>query len=392
MCIFCFLDKQYQKKLREEAQSMSNRHEQCLDLYKKIYLKEFSNSLKKDVCINHNKLCSLKEKVEKLDLKKLGEVFEVFKNSYLSWINNNSSDAKKMICNFFEDNNLFKEENLENILMFRARKSDEKLKTTDMFHIPFTKRNLIKNQRYSLIGRPMLYLGFTPKYIFKELNCNESDSLYISGFYIKKECTLSVFDFRYNLSFLIENDSDFFIDKMDKTDSVDDSKFEMEILLSIASSICSFKKNGEFFSEEYVLPQIVSEIICGEGFDGLLYTSSKTEESSITTSFLDANLVLFTKYDNSRTYDSTYEYDNYILNKMFITNPVNILDLKEEKYKNAVDMIKITNFLKEYIIMLPGNLLKESILNASNRNYAKTILEKNIYFFLIYDIFLKYAI
>ena len=38
-----------------------------------------------------------------------------------------------------------------------------------MFHIPFTKRNLIKNQRYSLIGRPMLYLGFTPKYIFKEL-------------------------------------------------------------------------------------------------------------------------------------------------------------------------------------------------------------------------------
>ena len=118
MCIFCFFDKQNQKKLREEAQLISNRHEQCLDLYKKIYIKEYSNSLKKNVCANHNNLCFLKEKVEKLNQHKIEEVFEAFKNSYLSWINNNSSDSKKIIRKLFEDNNLFKEENLENILMF----------------------------------------------------------------------------------------------------------------------------------------------------------------------------------------------------------------------------------------------------------------------------------
>lgn len=389
MCIFCFLDKQNQKVLRKKAEALSNSYEQSLDIYKKIYIEDYKKELNKNICIEYTRLKAQKDCIKEIDINKIEKVFDVFKDVYISWINNNTSNSKEKVLNFFKENNLLEEIDLNNVLMFRARKSEEELKSIDMLHIPFTKRFLIKNQRYSLSGRPMLYLGFTPKYIFKEINCNYENSVYISGFYLKEDCHLKVFDFRYNLSFLINDELNPIFNKQEK-ETLNKNNFEVEIIRSIAASICSFEKKGEYFSEEYVLPQIISEVISDEKYDGLLYTSSKTVESSKISPFIDANLVLFTKYDKNRIYDPLYAYDNDIIQKMFITNPVNILDFKGEKYNTFFDMREIKDRLTEFIMEIPGSMLKEAILNVETKHYAEETLEKEIFFLIIYEILLKY--
>ena len=113
-------------------------------------------------------------------------------------------------------------------------------------------------------------------------------------------------------------------------------------------------------------------------------------ESSKISPFIDANLVLFTKYDKNRIYDPLYAYDNDIIQKMFITNPVNILDFKGEKYNTFFDMREIKDRLTEFIMEIPGSMLKEAILNVETKHYAEETLEKEIFFLIIYEILLKY--
>ena len=46
-----------------------------------------------------------------------------------------------------------------------------------MFHIPFNKRYLIGNQRYSLTGQPMLYIGSSVIDVAKEIDVKDINNL-----------------------------------------------------------------------------------------------------------------------------------------------------------------------------------------------------------------------
>ena len=56
MCVFCFLNKENQKSLRDRAQISTDRFEHTLSFYKKIYLEGLNSELDEPVCEIHKKM------------------------------------------------------------------------------------------------------------------------------------------------------------------------------------------------------------------------------------------------------------------------------------------------------------------------------------------------
>jgi hypothetical protein len=77
----------------------------------------------------------------------------------------------------------------------RTAASDGELSRKDMFHLPFEKRRMVKNQRYSIAGLPCLYLGSSIWICREELGRSSLDSLSISRFRITDKVV--VLDFQY---------------------------------------------------------------------------------------------------------------------------------------------------------------------------------------------------
>ena len=126
-------------------------------------------------------------------------------------------------------------------LLFRARKkpvNDQDIK--EYFHIPFSMRHQVANQRFSLAGQPMLYFGSSVLAIAKELDLKTSE-MSIAAFlpsysvYFKKR----VFDLTNYFGNLIENTLPAFISGgvNHKYDVNDISK---DIHKAILAYVCTF--------------------------------------------------------------------------------------------------------------------------------------------------------
>lgn len=123
---------------------------------------------------------------------------------------------------------------------FRARGNETGFlyNKEEMFHIPFDKRYLVGNQRYSISGLPCLYLGGSPYVCWEELRrpdyqkCNHSgfktnEAVYVYDFCLPKELK-SLFDVR-------------------------------RAALILACSIPADSKH--VFKDEYILPQCIFQAI-----------------------------------------------------------------------------------------------------------------------------------
>lgn len=387
MCIFCFLSKKNQKILRNKAQLATDRFEHCLNFYKKIYIEGFKAHIHDNLCEKHSHLTEELQLLKEMSIEDILKVFNIFEKAYMKWINNDSSESRKIIEEYLETNHLFKEVSLVDKLMFRARFSDVRLSHWDMFHIPFNKRYFINNQRYSLVGRPMLYLGFSPKYVLEEIGYKEDDkNCYISAFYLKDKENLNVCDFRYHFF-----ETDQMVDKLtEDKENLTKESLEQKLYLCIIASICSFKKRSKdssIFCEEYVLPQILSEIVNSKKeFDGLLYTSTKSDEES-ENPFFDANAVIFTKYNEDKSQDVTYTYDRDLYNKFEITTAKKVEDISDE-YEDIVTETFKNVSSPDYIDKLTPFLMSEltNVLSNKYMNHEEFKLGYNIHKSVLYEI------
>ena len=83
--------------------------------------------------------------------------------------------------------------------LYRVRSDRSEFKIPergDIFHVPFEKRRLVGNQRYSIAGLPCLYLGSSLWICWEELGRPALDSLWVSRFRIVK--SVSVLDFQFS--------------------------------------------------------------------------------------------------------------------------------------------------------------------------------------------------
>lgn len=391
MCIICFLEDTFQYKLRKSAQLKTDRFEHSLIEYKLLFLDGFINN-KLDICDNHNTQNNnlIRESLSEIDVKEIDIFFDDLYDSYLYWI-----DSKPVLA-MDKINSLLTTKNMEvnniclpNLTYFRGRCDSNFISHWDMFHIPYNKRYLINNQRYSLVGQPLLYLCTSPYCVIKELNTTEK--VKISSFRLNNfdDNNIKLFDNTNPFIELINKNNDTGIIKQTNSLLMDNEfikkeNFKVYFYKLILSSCCSFeinnKQENSHFIEEYILPQLLSQILKERGLKGIIYTSTKSFNDKIINMNYNLfikfykNYCLFTDYSKEKSYDQTYVYDRELYNRFNISTPLNWDSKFEDDYCNINDSIEYINnriFNIDYIDINDLNLIHD--INESLIIYADFI-------------------
>lgn len=202
------------------------------------------------------------------------------------------------------------------------------------FHIPTNKRHLIRNQRFSFSGIPILYVGESLATVFYELGANnlEEKRIAIATFNYNQFATLHInsdwenFKSRskvYNITntiYEVINDIFFKIIERGANIGIISSIIALppKAILRffrkfILSQICTFPKKilikDQHFVEEYVFPQLLTEAIKGHKYDGIVYPSTKFFDKKVDfgkgwhSKIFQANIAMFTHYNPYLVYD-----------------------------------------------------------------------------------------
>lgn len=385
-CFIEFLSDNYQKKLRLLAQGRSERYEKTIDTYKEMFIVHWKNA----ICKCENYKCRYRESCEYLESiyknineNQIRDFFDTLKSIYLMWIDAKSSEAIDSYKDLLQKYKLlnFETYSNENNIYFKGRQSNQVLTTWDMFHIPFNKRYLINNQRYSLTGQPIIYLGKSIIDIAEELEIDDITKFKVSTIQLKDNMRL--YDLRNNLyDDIIDIDFNLFLGIECETHK------EENFFRIILSSVSSFQKKQELkgftFCEEYVLPQLLAQIIKNSNYDGIIYYSTKkfeklTFEKKKLGYTLDdilyedceykENLALFTDINTEHVYDKSL-YD--------------IIDISV-----PIDILKIENITIDELKQLQNDILDTNnqekvskadiIVSAYTRVYNKMELSGEEY-------------
>ncbi len=125
----------------------------------------------------------------------------------------------------------------------RERKRGEEFSVLDMFHIPLDKRGIVSTQRYSCPGYPCLYLGNSVYACWEEMRRPTFDSLMFSAYKTKQ--SFGVFDLRIP-------------DEVDYQDDMVKTLKRIPIVLACSIVV---KNPDDVFKPEYIIPQLLTEII-----------------------------------------------------------------------------------------------------------------------------------
>ena len=104
----------------------------------------------------------------------------------------------------------------------------------EMFHIPYDKRHLVGNQRYSLSGLPCLYLGGSAYICWEELGRKDFNTTNFCGYSLKND--IKMFDFLLPMA-------------------ISDSSQIERIVLVLACSLSAARES--LFKPDYILSQCI---------------------------------------------------------------------------------------------------------------------------------------
>lgn len=158
----------------------------------------------------------------------------------------------------------------------------------ELFHIPLKKRGIVRTQRYSTPGYPCLYLGASIYGCWEELNRPDLNSCFISRIVNQKEMVLinmtkpliSHWKDKDQIISLDMECSNFQIYNI--TDDIFCS--EIKRMPFVIASMVEVRQKDDSFKPEYIIPQLLMEIIINNGFWGVIYTSVH-ESNSFSFSF-----------------------------------------------------------------------------------------------------------
>lgn len=389
-------DETYEKQLKSYGRLFSDQLKYCVD--------KSGNNCSAEDCVCRVACYLIKERIndwyEKEDLQSdLDDFFKETENCYNKWINSEITQAleqfkqllqkdKYRIINKKPNTELCLKE-VENRVFFRARPSNEYLTRKEIFHIPFNKRYLIPNQRFSLTGLPLLYLGNSIVDLLEEIGGNPKNvigKLRVSSFEFKNipdkgiEPPDRIFDLRCNLR---------------KSLSFPHEFTKPAFFRNILSHICSFRKRKELenanFKEEYVIPQMLSIVLHEAEYDGICYYSTKPfhgyniKDANSGSDIANCdeniryreNIALFTKAEQDSNQQKPDAYDERLFDSMEISIPiaienVNLDSIHENEIHKLCDAIKTRyNSLKSEYFDIPEMSTEDTLSNKQ-----KTIAKK----------------
>lgn len=200
-------------------------------------------------------------------------------------------------------------------VFFRARLGEAlDINGTDDFkHVPFSKRSMIGNYRFSIAGFPCLYLGSSSYDCWLELG-RPSDNLF------NVSCILLKEDYKVlNLAFTVGC----FLDELKNLKKEDINNLFKLFLLEQVTSFRVKNRNRVFYSE-YIFSQLITQVCRNMNVQGIAYISKRVEHY-VFGKDLAVNLVLFIDYEEKRNYSSKMD------KHMIIGTPVNFSDYTKIK-------------------------------------------------------------
>lgn len=203
-------------------------------------------------------------------------------------------------------------------LLFRARPKggfDEK-DIKQYFHIPFSKRHLVANQRFSVCGQPMLYFGSSMLAITKELERKVAE-LAIAAFLpsYSEYYTSKIFSLTNNIGDCIENSlpgifsAGSKISYDDKHLSPNRQTISSDVHKAVLMHLCTFPTEfNASFVPEYAIPQMLTTALLENGYAGLIFPSTKDYsdlDGYHRFSSHHMNLGIFVPYDKTNDINET---------------------------------------------------------------------------------------
>ena len=405
-CLLCFLDDDYQADLRATAQHLSPRHERAMRIYKRSFVDVLERLGGVVNCPVHNQSDPQVAKWVDLLLAEIrtirvGEVFDPLITAYELWICGHLAESTQALDALLRHHAYGnrKAERSGMGIFFRGR--NERCGRDGLFHIPFTKRHCISNQRYSLSGQPLLYLGLSVLDVVSEIG---SDPLNIAShtfcyYWLREPEEVRIFDIGNELHNLIWNNlrgisaAGGNITGQAATNSPFSPAFpryKEAFVTFIIAAVCSFRRirvtDHDAFASEYVLPQLLAHWARENRYDGIIYSSTRVDATRWQmTGYLKMNayrenVAFFTNYDPT----SQAEHDGVLLNRFEISDAIQFADIRQvsdadfEALKRQIIALNNANS-KGHIVVRSGVGLDVSfegleLLNPSGGNvpYANT--------------------
>lgn len=148
----------------------------------------------------------------------------------------------------------------------RSLNENKTLNYNEMFHVPLCKRGMVKTARYSFPGYPCLYLGASIYVCWEELHRPSMDLAYVSQ--LKNTSEIVALDMTVP-------------ELEDWTDisGVKRLQFQLPKIPLLIASMIKVKNNDDIFKPEYIIPQLLMEIVLYSSkskstkIDGIMYSS-----------------------------------------------------------------------------------------------------------------------
>lgn len=251
----------------------------------------------------------------------------------------------------------------------------------DLFHVPFEKRHLIGNSRFSLSGWPCLYFANSVYCSWEELNRPKIEDCFISKFnltghrFIDLSISPSFVDDAIKLTYSKLKLVDFAYESQAKAIEYYISDYLTIWPIIFCCSVRTFYKNS-VFKPEYIFLQLLLEWLItdsiGNSYDGIKFLSTKDVLLKDKFHKKDGSEIKLINYVIPTRVVKPFGYCKESINKISCTEPINFQI--ESILKNKI-ISKV--FETEYENSIFGNI--EKILEEKELNFLKWYHIKKIY-------------
>ena len=419
-CIYCFLSDYFQNEIKKKAQNGENRFENTLDKYKSLFLKEITYTVDVEHCECRHQFNDLANQLIN-DLRKdlynkisyIESLFDEVIEVYCEFIQTNHIKAYNRLVRYIEKYTSYSISNSHDFCkpLFRVRPKQSELNPYDQFneneyfHIPFSKRHLVGNQRYSISGLPMCYLADSLQTALNEVEKNIDDvnvSLFMprySDFYWKGifDATNILFEnLRVSINMILFNQSVFkYDDKFDWCLKRNIDKLLAEfVLYQVLQYPVNCDNRGTFIAE-YVLPQLLlEEVQKNERWVGVKYQSTKSIRNNTDISELrtNENYCFVVPYDANNDYSMTFK-SRFFIALATKARKAHIEELRKElkSYKLICDENDNNGYIMDEYRMYAARVSlfmeqEETAYHNKMLDYQVYQTEINLLFYLILEL------
>lgn len=280
-----------------------------------------------------------------INKNRVKRICEIIIESIKCQLNGNSIEAISTVEKLFKEkdigDDLFscilekEESNHFTKQLYRGRIGEDIFELSEIFHVPFNKRQYVATERYSIPGYPCLYLSGSIYGCWLELNKPHINNFYVSRYEVKEK--LKVLDLSLLPREIISGnlgDGNEYLKRFSNGESVAISEIIQKYIYTWPIiCACSFiiDEKNRLFKSEYVLPQLLLQVIRNVTdesdkihFDGIKYFSVKCKYSvNVKPSPIYINYVFIS--DNKEKYidELKNEYSKKLCVKFKLTPPAN---------------------------------------------------------------------